>query len=472
MSNWEIIHRRHFADIVLYASKKPGKNQEWLKIEVWDMYYGSGSTKLLEVFWPELTDSARALLSDRDFLKIFRLLELRWVYMAALFKQRCSFEQFWAEDIPNKYRRLAQFMITHSYSNMKYEYNYDYGIPCDVFDFEVFDGTTFPPMRRPEHFQKQKCLLSFSGGKESSTSKLVLNALEIEHDDFKILDRAEVPMLDKASAEEWYEQHPDFQCFLGDCRRIGHFANLTPLCFKHDRDSEGYFYEGRAFQWAISISQRLLAMVYMAAKGYTTLFCGCEYEFHQIYRTNKGVYLPAIFGQSQFFYNYMRRMAHLPFEIHTPMVNFTQGACMTALYEKNQRFNSCLFAHGDMEHWCGECFKCKRVMELAVKLGSTRYKDPLYLEEWLGLNLKNMAPLHSQHILMDDVGSFSPEGSVPVFPAMDKIKRPDSYFNYLHSSYMHDTWDPQTTQDLANYFGLGLVKDSSMDGLWDYRKPE
>ena len=465
--NWETIWKRDCGNLVLTLQLT---TEGWLLIQVYDQSVVP-QLKIFEVFYPNLPITKHTFFTT-EVNQVLDLIELFWLQTPAFFKQQITSQELY-DSIPPSLARFTRFLVTHYFSILKYEHNYDYGVPCDVYDPEFLNPTFYPPLYHPNNFQESQNLLSFSGGKESSTSKLVLDSLGIQYDRFQILSRNDVPLLDQVTPEEWVEQYPQFQCFSGDSRHLGHFHNLQLLYCSYESTSVNQFSDyGRSLGWGITFSQRLFALLYMAIHNYKVLFYGSEYENHQVYRTPQGYFLDASFKQTQFFHNYLARVTPTPYTIVSPITNFTQGACLRVLAETNTKFNSCFHSCGDFNHWCGDCFKCKRVERLLGHLGKVNHNDPQKYAELTNLDPQQFDNYHQYQFDHELLGGFRPNPSQPLFPEMDRIQDADSYFNYLYSGEMHNVWEPWTLSRLARDLDFAVKHDSTLAGIRPHRRPQ
>ena len=231
MGDWGLVHTKHLAGFTLQVSAKvvDPNDPAWCLIRVTEA--SNPNIVLLEAFFPKLLPENLAQhwsYIPSEMLPAIEMMQTVLLVLPAIVKQRITLSQGLGL-LPDHYHRILQFMVTRFYAICKYEHDYDYGVPCTVYDPEIFDPTIYPKPLYPEKFAQRPNLLSFSGGKESQISKLVLDTLGIEYDYFRILDRADAKLLGAQSAEDWVKQYPNYECYLGDVRYLGPLYYLSKL---------------------------------------------------------------------------------------------------------------------------------------------------------------------------------------------------------------------------------------------------
>lgn len=486
MSQWEILHQANCQGVtfeikksyVNYASK------HHVLLTVTD-YTVTPKLQLFEVVFPRALDFRIKYFDSRKFHRIIELMEIVWLYTPLYFKNRIGYEKL-EERIRNpRLRRFTNFLVQHYYSIMRYEHGHDGGVPSDYIDPELLDPTLFGPQLVPENFQDSKNILSWSYGKESQTSALVLDHLGIKYDKFRIFDHADAPMLEVQDTGTWLELYPEYQCFMGDIRRLWFFSPLermaTPFSIMPFEQPEGFRYSqiGKSMGWNMGITQKLLALFYMVLNDYKILFAGSEFERHLApYRTIQGVHLHSDFRNSQFFYNYFNRISGLSQQIFSPITNFTQGSCIKTLLNHETRFNSCFASRGDDHYWCGKCPKCVRVSKILNQIAYLEcIEDFDRYHNFLGL--QPPAVYEAGFPLTEDESGTTriPDGA-PVFPELQAAFDRDNKLAYyqLYSSHLLNVWSKDTVDSIAEFAGLPLVHLSgyqdTMDDILSVRQPD
>ena len=466
--DWRVVFHHYHAMLnfkVLTAQVADGK-PAWCMFQVTDKH--RKDQVVFEAFFPNLlpnndrNQSWSMLMEDDPRARIILdLMLIVWLLTPSVYRDQKQLEFIWGFIDP-KYHRFTQLLLTKYFAVAKYERGYDYGIPCATYDTALFDPTLWPKSRQPPDFQSSSNLLSFSGGKESVMAKLVLDFLEIPHDQFRIMDWTSKPLRATTHAEHLVDTNPGYDCYLGEMRHLWPVVYLERLYSRGIPDEE-VLDPGLSLSWNFALSQRLLALFYCVVKDYKTLWVGDEFERHQAYRVPDGLFLSHDFHQTQFFNNYWNYTCDLPVEIVTPINNFTQGTISHVLFENHIPFNSCYYTH-QRKTWCGECAKCHRIGYLLLKHGELFHNDPLVHSNWFPeLNLKRLWKTAIPK-LSSYVGGYNPRNGNTIFPITSQMYNSyDRYFQQMYSSMYHNVWEFVIVDKLRKKFDLELTIDHDMN---------
>ena len=280
-------------------------------------------------------------------------------------------------------------MVTNSYvlcsctitPCAKYEYGYDYGIPCeanwpDNLCRTLYPLTTGEPLLYKWTFKDNRVCLAYSGGKESRFTVDVLQNLKLKFDMFRMHDVGRQNLTIEFLKKD-----------LGIINCVHSQIQLTPV-FHLDRMGMRYEHldhsrkdipvqvEFGLSAW-IPFVRNLLILLFGELHKYDYMLVGSELECLQTFRVPKGLYPGLRYGQSQACFNYMDTLRNIRMtKMISPIVNFSRGFIMNYLETNHIPYNSCPFNAGDIKNWCGKCVKCRSIIQIIAHLQSDYLENP------------------------------------------------------------------------------------------------
>ena len=283
-------------------------------------------------------------------------------------------------DLKYQGHEFLYFILMHYYSVCKYEYGYDYGIPCeagwpDNLCRTLYPLTTSEPLLTKETFDQRVCL-AFSGGKESTFALHMLHNLKLCFNIFRMHDVGRQNL-----TTELLEKDSNIaNCIHGQIQLTPTF-HLDRLGMRYDHLP--YSSKDIPVQVEFGLSawipfvRNLLILLFGELHKYDYMLVGSELECLQTFRIPKGLYPGLRYGQSQACFNYMDTLRNIhTTRIVSPIVNFSRGFIMNYLETNHIPYNSCPFNAGEIENWCGKCVKCRAVIQIIEHLRCSYLKEP------------------------------------------------------------------------------------------------